>query len=352
MKNHFLNNFFDQHKLVMCMGPGGVGKTSVSAALAIAAASMDKKVLVLTLDPSKSLATALGLTEAESLQTEDFYVQGQNFTGKLFASCPDAQSVFDKLLKNTPAQKIQNNRIYKHIIAGLQGREEFSSIVKLVEAIENQSYDLIVLDTPPMQESLNFLKAPEKFQNIFSSSLAKWLQKGGQHAAVRAISRITGAGFISEMADFFNSLSYIQPLIIEYSQKMRQLLRSPHTAFVLIGGFDEIKIQQIEQLHTQLRAENCQIKMLILNRLLSCAQESVEDGNKNIDAAHKSNPFDTEFKQVLEKFSQYYWQQLEVGRQLEKKLQIQHLAQLPDLGKDICSLDDLSQLANELKNAL
>ena len=309
------------------MGPGGVGKTSVSAALAVAAASIGKKVLVLTLDPSKSLATAFGLMEsavhADFYASKDVYVPRQNFKGQIFASCIEARSIFNKLLKNTPAQKVQSNPIYKQTIANLQGSEEFSSIVKLVESVEN--YDLIVLDTPPMQESLGFLKAPEKFQKLFSSPLTKWLQKGGSHAAVQALSRITGADFIKKMTDFFSALAHIQPLIIEYSQKARQNLRLQTTAFVLVGGFDEIKVQQIEQLHAQLLDEGCQAKMLILNRLLNCAAGAAGS------------------------FSGYYQQQLEVGRQLAEKFPNHHLIQLPDLGKDICSLNDLKQLADKLR---
>ena len=369
MKTNFFNTLLEQHPLWLCMGPGGVGKTSTSATLAVAAASAGKKVLLLSLDPSKSLSTALNF---DPRQKDDTLIPDQNFKGKLFASCIDAHSIFSQFLHHTPAQNVQNNRIYKQIVEHLPGCEDFSSLIKLVQALESQNYELIVLDTPPLQHSIDFLAAPAKFEELFASPLTRWLQKGSSHIAIRSLLNITSADFIKDISDFFSSLQHIQPLIRRYSQKSRQLLQQSSTAFVLVSNFDEIKLQHIIQLNSKLRREGCHPKALVLNRCLNFLNPEkgqLRENSRQAEAQQlgvlseyakkgKAQAFcgstTPELDALIQNFSSYYQQQLKVCDRLSQKLTPQSLniIKLPDLGRDINGLADLKHLGKELRKQM
>lgn len=159
-----MNNWLSKTKILVCVGTGGVGKTTVAASLGIAAAKKGLNVLVLTIDPAKRLAQALGLN---SEKTGDVFVPDQNFKGKLFAGIIDPEASFSEFVKynssdKNKAETLLNNTLFKQLSTNLSGSQEFTSLDRLYRAVNSNKYDLVILDTPPAQNAMDFFKAPEK----------------------------------------------------------------------------------------------------------------------------------------------------------------------------------------------
>ncbi|MFP5299430.1 MAG: ArsA family ATPase, partial [Actinomycetota bacterium] len=166
-----IEELIEHKEIIVCAGSGGVGKTTTSAAIALQAALSGKKAVVLTIDPAKRLASSLGLKE---LSNEPTKVNARKFTaaglkpkGELWAMMLDTKSTFDKVVMQyarteEQATKILNNRFYRNISGTLSGTQEYMAMEKLYELYSEGDYDLIVIDTPPTRNALDFLDAPKR----------------------------------------------------------------------------------------------------------------------------------------------------------------------------------------------
>lgn len=262
-----LSEVLDSHKVVVTVGSGGVGKTTTAAAIALHAAMSGKRVLCMTIDPARRLANSLGL---ESVTASQQLVDGALFerfglsaTGELQAMMLDARDTFDKLViksASSPesAQKILDNRIYQQMASGLAGTQEYMAMEKLYSVREEEDFDLIVLDTPPTSNALDFLDAPERLVGMIDSPAMRWFvgafeQKGrfgfslfgkGASLVFKALARFTGAGFLEDIAEFVSGLNDIFGSFRARAEAVSGALRTEEVAFVVVTSPAALAIEE------------------------------------------------------------------------------------------------------------
>lgn len=271
------------YKVLVCAGTGGVGKTSISAALGMAAARSGKKVLVLTIDPAKRLKTALGLDE---LAEKDLVkVEVPEAKGELFAAVVNAKQVFDDFVtKASPDRESANlllsNLLYQKLSLGLQGSQEFTSLERFYSAYESGSYDLIIVDTPPSQHAVDFLEAPKRLNKLFDESVLKWFVseseskfklvnkviRTGTRKAFGLLEKLTGKQFVEEIFNFFVCMKQIRSALVRRNKQIDDLLHHESLGFMLVTAYDEKKIEQAVDFHKRLGESGFHFAGLVMNR--------------------------------------------------------------------------------------
>ena len=237
--------------VVICCGSGGVGKTTVSAALALKWACAGLRVAVLTIDPARRLADSLSIGELSNA-ARAVPLDGLDAApgGRLDAMMLDAQATFDELvgrLADTPEarDRILNNRYYRFASTRLGGSHEYMAMERLLQLAEGGAYDVVVLDTPPTRHALDFLRAPDRMAGLMDQGVLSWLvmpaKRGGwralelgSEALTRVLKRLIGKGTIGEIADFFEAFVSVAEGMRERSLAVHDLLRSPRTRFLLV----------------------------------------------------------------------------------------------------------------------
>ncbi|MAQ18505.1 MAG: anion-transporting ATPase [Sandaracinus sp.] len=244
--------------MVVTVGSGGVGKTTTAAALAVQAAASGRRVLCLTIDPAKRLANSLGLdamtTEEQVVDPALFAANGLECKGHLSAMMLDSKKTFDDLVRDTAsspdkAQRILDNRIYHYVSSGLAGVQEYMAMEKLYAVREDDRFDLIVLDTPPTSNALDFLDAPERMVEAIDSPAMRWFieamdSSGGRFSmgilgkgagiVMKGLSKLTGAGFLEQVAEFVGGLNDLFGGFRSRAAAVSGVLRSPEVAFVVV----------------------------------------------------------------------------------------------------------------------
>lgn len=275
-----MRNLIRDHRVIVCTGSGGVGKTTTSAALGVAAAKMGKRVLVLTIDPARRLATTLGIANSAM----DVRVPRQKFRGELWAGTIDAGRIFAQYIERHAKDKatvdrLFNNALYQQLSTTLSGSQEFTALSKLHDAVTGGDYDLVILDTPPAAHAADFLHAPARLNAVFDSAivslfmgrssglgLAAMAWKRSMKLVLGALTLLTGSAFVSTFNDFFSAIDAIAPDIRETNQLAHELLLDSTTAFVLISSFDAAKIQEGKDFHAELSGAGYSLKAVIINR--------------------------------------------------------------------------------------
>ncbi|MDX1696285.1 MAG: ArsA-related P-loop ATPase, partial [Ketobacteraceae bacterium] len=277
----------DQYRVIIVGGSGGVGKTSVSAALGCLAAQQGHNTLVLTIDPARRLAGALGLEgighEASDL-TDQLEQSGFAPKGRLEAMMLDVQNTFDKLVEryapdNETAEKILANRLYKTIAARLSGSQEYASMQRLYEIVSEGRYDRIILDTPPTTHALDFLTAPQRLTSFFDSRVLSlfinigtqvgWnIIRPGTSIFLKGLQKLTGSRLIEEMADFFALIDPILKAARQDPERANALLKDESTAFMVVSGPQLSQLDDAKVFETRLRDMAIKVEALVVNRVL------------------------------------------------------------------------------------
>jgi anion-transporting ArsA/GET3 family ATPase len=287
-------------RICVCAGAGGVGKTTISAALAAGAAARGQRVGVVTIDPARRLASALGIpdlgNEEHRVDAEQLAASGLDprpAGGELWAMTLDAKRTFDTLIEQRAPDPqtrdaVLSNRIYQELSNAVAGSQEYMAMEKLYELHEEGRYDLIVLDTPPSRNALDFLDAPERLARFIDSrSLQFFLAPGRRGVRVLgrgtgllfgALRRITGIDLLQDLSEFFRSFGSMAEGFSERASRVNQLLTSSSTTFLLITSPQSASIEEARLFRRRLGEDGMPFGGAIVNRVheLELAEPSAD----------------------------------------------------------------------------
>jgi anion-transporting ArsA/GET3 family ATPase len=273
-------------RVCICVGAGGVGKTTTSAALALGLAARGQKVAVVTIDPAERLASALGLQElsGEPRQIDASLLadHGIECRGELWAMMLDSKRTFDEIVTRlAPGERereeILANPIYRELSTAVSGSQELSAMAKLYELRHEHDFDVIVLDTPPSRNAIDFLETPSRLLGFLEGRALKvFLTPGGLAARVfgrstgivfAIFARVTGVDMLSDLSTFFRSLSGILDGFGERTRGVAELLRDEQTTFLLVTSPEPEPAREIEYLAERLAQRQMSRGGLIVNRV-------------------------------------------------------------------------------------
>jgi anion-transporting ArsA/GET3 family ATPase len=273
-------------EIAIACGPGGVGKTTTAAAVAaMAAAEHGGRVLVLTVDPARRLADALGLkgigNDEVRIADEVFVQAGVTPRGELWAAMLDTKQSWDDLIRrHAPDQatreKILANPLYQNISGRFVQSHDYIAMERLYEIHSEGKYDLIVVDTPPTRNALDFLDAPQRLADFFSSRLLRWLIVPYRSRLVNVATRpfyqvadrILGTQFLADISEFFILFQSMYDGFVERSEAVSRLLSDRRTTFMVVSTLEATPVREAEFFSAELTARKLHLGAVILNKVL------------------------------------------------------------------------------------
>ena len=273
-------------RMIVCVGPGGVGKTTFAAAAALRASHLGKRVACLTIDPARRLGDVLGVGDStDALRNVTSLVAEIGGTGELHVGMLDAQSTFDSVVRRKSsstkrAEKILKNRLYRYVSGSLSGMQEYMALERLCQLQENASYDLIVLDTPPSDNVVDFFSAPSRMRNALDGPLVRMMRKvyGGSHnlgadilgrwafSVFNVLSKITGATLLDEMIEFVDALSDLFGNFSERAVQIEKMLQGADVEVIMITRPDRASAQETIGLQNVLEHSGFHVDGLVFNQ--------------------------------------------------------------------------------------
>jgi anion-transporting ArsA/GET3 family ATPase len=281
-----LESLLAAKEIVICCGSGGVGKTTTAAsAAAMAAARLGGKVLVITVDPARRLANALGLERFGNVETqvppEMFAEAGVEPRGELWAAMLDTKQSWDELVRaHAPdaaaRDAILANPLYENITGRFVQSHDYIAMERLYEIHASGRYDLIVVDTPPTRNALDFLEAPERMADFFSSRLLRWLTVPARSRVFTVASRpfytaadrILGSQFLQDIAEFFLLFQTMYDGFVERAKAVTRTLSDKRTTFVVVSTLEAAPVRETEFFIEALRDRGFPLGAVVLNKVL------------------------------------------------------------------------------------
>jgi anion-transporting ArsA/GET3 family ATPase len=347
-----------ERRILVCCGSGGVGKTTTAAALAVEAARLGRRSVVVTIDPAKRLADALGLA---GLTGTPARIDG-SWSGELWALMLDTKSTFDALVaKNAgteaQAQRILQNRFYRNISGALSGTQEYMAMEKLYELHQQTDFDLVVVDTPPTRNALDFIDAPRRLSRFLDHRLFRMVTSPGRgivkavnvaaQTFLRTVAKVVGAEVIDDAIAFFQAFEGMEQGFRDRAEAVLHLLSDDDTAFVLVASPRRDTIEEARFFAEKLREADIAVQALIVNRM----HPSFGDGLAEAAAARARTFEGTDLGALYRNLADF---------QLVAAREEQHLAGLagavgsapvvrvPFLSTDVHDLDGLAEVAGFL----
>ena len=277
----------DARRLVVAVGPGGVGKTTVAAALALREAVRGRRVVVLTIDPAKRLAQAMGLEglgdEIRRVDLGALRAQGVDVKGELSAAMFDqAESMDDLMTRLSPdaatRDGILRNRVYRAMAGSLARSHAYLATERLYEVMNSGQYDLVVLDTPPARNALDILDAPGRLNRFLEEGVVKWfvgkerkglagrLLSGGGAAMTKLFAMVVGEELMRETLDFFKVFYTLRDGFRDRADAVQASFRAPTTAFALVSSVDATHLDDARALAQSAASRGVRIDYAIFNR--------------------------------------------------------------------------------------
>ncbi|KJF15689.1 ArsA family ATPase [Acidithrix ferrooxidans] len=282
--NQLVNSLVTQKSILITGGAGGVGKTTAAAALGtIAALETDRKVLVLTVDPAKRLADAMGLAKFGNVVTKvDLSGFGERSPkGELYAAMLDTKASWDDLvIRYAPNMRVRGeilaNPIYRNISSRFVQSHDYIAMESLYDLYNKGDFDLLIVDTPPSRNAMDFLDAPERMADFFSSKLLRWITAPYRSRLVatafkpfyQVADRIIGSDFLEQVAEFFILFQSMYDGFIERGKSVSALLRSDVTSFLVVTSPEYLPMREAEFFLGALRERHLNLGALIVNRSL------------------------------------------------------------------------------------
>jgi len=279
-----------EKKVLVCVGPGGVGKTTTAAALGALAARQGRRTLVCTIDPAPRLADALGVgalgPEARAVPPEACRALGIDAPDRYFAVRLDTARAFAALVEEQvkdPAmrRRIFSNPIYREITTTLTGSQEYAATLALYELATHGSYDLIVLDTPPTANALDFLDAPKRIEAAVSSPALQWLMRpadggglfslqrlrAGGALVLRRLGKFVGSQVLDDIGAFLVDFQVVLAGFLARAAEIDKLLRGPDVAFLLVLAPEVAAVDEAMYFHGRLRQAQIPVGGFVANRV-------------------------------------------------------------------------------------
>jgi anion-transporting ArsA/GET3 family ATPase len=301
-----------EHKrIIVCVGSGGVGKTTTAAALALESARRGQRTLVLTIDPARRLANSLGLNELghEIQQVPDELIAAagprEDDSGHLYAMMLDQKRAFDEMVErhaSDPAavNRILENPVYAQISGSLAGSQEYAAMAKVHEFDREKNFDLIVVDTPPTAHALDFLDAPQKLTNAIDSPAIEWFramrgQKKGRSLlgrtgayVMKRLAKFVGSQFLEDLAVFFTEFNDILGGFQQRAIETFALFRQEKVGFVLVASPEAMAVREALFFHQRLTTSAMPFAGFVVNRVHD--NLPMEGNAQSIQAALASVP--------------------------------------------------------------
>jgi len=277
--------------LVVCVGAGGVGKTTTAATLALSGAIRGRKAMVLTIDPARRLANSLGLSaignEATAIDLSAFSTSGQ-----LHAMMLDSKSTFDGLIERIAPDeesrdRILQNHIYRHMADTFAGSQDYMATETLYDIVNSGDYDLVILDTPPVKNALDFLESPGRLVNFLDERVLKWFLQpnqgrrgfgrrwmlGTQAVVYKLLGAVFGEDFLEDLSHFFADFSGLYAGFVERHETIMKLFHDEHTSFVTVCAPTESSLDVATFFQQELAERELPRGGIIVNQVHTCLGE-------------------------------------------------------------------------------
>ncbi|HXX90352.1 MAG TPA: ArsA-related P-loop ATPase [Acidimicrobiales bacterium] len=379
-----LDGLLASREIVVACGPGGVGKTTTAAAAAaMAAARLGGKVLVLTVDPARRLANALGLegigNTERRVPTAAFEAAGVKPMGELWAAMLDTKESWDSLIRHhapdaRTRDEILANPLYRNISGRFVQSHDYIAMERLFEIHAEGTYDLIVVDTPPTRNALDFLDAPERMADFFSSRLLRWLIVPYRSKIVNFASRpfyqvadrILGTQFLADIAEFFILFQSMYDGFVQRARAVQRLLADRRTSFIVVSTLEMVPLREAEFFAQALTDRRLHLGAIVLNKVLPAylraPQAAVVAEKLRDDADELSGALAPELgaqvhpaqvRRVLAEIAQSYLDyrvvaQREAEQQAELGAVPETLVSVPNFDTDVYDLGGLLRLGARL----
>jgi anion-transporting ArsA/GET3 family ATPase len=353
-------------EICICAGSGGVGKTTTAAAIAAGMAARGLTVCVLTIDPAKRLADSLGLrelsNEARRVDPKPFERGGVELKGELWAMMLDAKATFDELVaRQAPDEesrdRVLGNRVYQQISNALAGSQEYMAMEKLFELHSEGRFDLLVLDTPPTRNALDFLDAPRRLTQFIEgrslrvfmrpTGLAARVAGRGASVALGVLRRIVGFDLLADLAEFFNAFSGMVDGFQARARRVNSLLADRRTCFLVVCGPQGEPIDEAVYFHRKLVEAKLPFGGVVVNKVHYPAERLRGDG-ADLRAALAAKLGDEDLAtRVTENFADYQVLAERDARNIERlaaELRTAAVIRVPHLDEDVHDLTGLAEI--------
>ncbi|MGH9169343.1 MAG: ArsA family ATPase [Acidimicrobiales bacterium] len=354
--------------IIVCCGSGGAGKTTTSAAIALAGAMAGRKACVVTIDPARRLADALGIG---TLSNDPKVISGP-WPGQLSAVMLDAKTTFDSLVERysvdpAQAERILGNRLYRNLTSALSGTQEYMAAEKLYELNESGLFDLVVVDTPPTRNALDFLEAPRRLMRFLENRIFrivlmptrasfKALSIASQ-ALLRTISKVAGSEIVEDAVAFFRAFDGMEEGFRDRAAKVEQLLEDPGTAFVLVAAPRRDSVEEATFFAERLAKAHQPVAGLVVNRLhpdLAGGEAAVVTGESATGPGSEAEDPGTALASLRQNMADL---QSVADRERQHLVGLEErvegmVVRVPYLARDVHDLDGLRQVAVYLTGPL
>ncbi len=392
--NAALVELVTNRRVIACVGTGGVGKTTVAAALALEGARRGRRAVVITIDPARRLADALGVAldnEPREIDRDVLERLGVRGEGRLAATMLDMKRTFDDLVQrfadsDETRARILANPIYQHASDALAGSAEYSAMEKVYALAERSEYDLLVVDTPPSQHALDFLEAPQRLLAFLDSRIVQLLVhpafaagrfgfrifQRSTERVLKIVERVSGVGFLQDISDFLLAIEGMSEGFRERAREVRGLLLGPTSGFVLVSGPGTRSVSDAQRFLDRLEGVGVPLAAVVANRVRAWPESGPlpervpEDGDAERAAAElgaallevhgEGFPADVAARAALEAVSRYA-SGVRRDRAVTEPLLARARAlgagtcRVPELSQDVHDLDGLRQVADHLVGA-
>jgi anion-transporting ArsA/GET3 family ATPase len=361
-----VDEILEGKNICICAGSGGVGKTTTSAAIAAGMAARGLRVCVLTIDPAKRLADSLGLeelgNEAKRVDPALFARHGVEIEGELWAMMLDAKATFDELVaRQAPDEesrdRVLGNRIYQQISNALAGSQEYMAMEKIFELHTEGRFDLLVLDTPPSRNALDFLDAPRRLTQFIEgrslrvfmrpTGLAAKVAGRGASVALSIFKRIVGFDLIADLAEFFNAFSGMVDGFQARAKRVNSLLADSRTCFLVVCGPQGEPIDEAVYFHRKLVEAKLPFGGVIVNKVHYPAERlHGDDADLPTELSGKLGDEDLA-RRVAENFADYQALAERDARNIERlatELRTKGVIRVPHLDEDVHDLAGLAEI--------